>query len=130
MFGLCLISRKGGHYFLEAALGSRLGEWERFISFCQGSIIQPEYFKSIHFLQSFQGPQFCFLFFFLFFKTLRKVISSTQHWSDRTGRSRVSLSGLPERQKPDETAEGKRESRLGKGQDRVGAGSPDLLMVQ
>lgn len=57
MFGFCFISRKDGHCFLEAALGSRRGEWERFISFCQSSIIQLEYLKSIHFLQSFQGPR-------------------------------------------------------------------------
>lgn len=57
VLGFGFISRKDGRCFLEAALGSRRGEWERFISFCQSSIIQLEYLKSIHFLQSFQGTR-------------------------------------------------------------------------
>lgn len=92
MFGFCFISRKDGHCFLEAALGSRRGEWERFISFCQSSIIQLEYLKSIRFLQSFQGT--C-----LNKKKERErdilkklsVLSTTQLCSGETGRSRVSL---------------------------------------
>lgn len=56
IFEFRFISRKDSHCFLEAALGNGHGEWERFISLCQSSIIQLEYFKSIHFLQSFQGP--------------------------------------------------------------------------
>lgn len=58
MFGFCFISRKDGHCFLEAALGSRRGEWERFISLCQSSIIQLEYLKSITFLAKFPRDTF------------------------------------------------------------------------